>query len=60
MKLALFRHLASCRLVEINRHSRGAYWFHHQGDLMMEAVSISETLFFILAAVRNANLTEWL
>jgi hypothetical protein len=42
--MTLFWYVAPCSLEEIDRHFRGAYCLHHQGELlMMEAVSTSET-----------------
>jgi hypothetical protein len=39
MKMTAFWDIAPCSLVEVDRHFRGAYCLHHQGDLMIEAVS---------------------
>jgi hypothetical protein len=46
--MAVFCNVTPCRLVDINRRYRGAFFIHHQGDfnhivLMMEAVIASET-----------------
>jgi hypothetical protein len=35
--------VAPCILPETDERFKGAYYLHHQGDLMTEAVSISET-----------------
>jgi hypothetical protein len=43
MKMTFFWDIALCGLVEDERRFRGAYCPHHQGALMMEAVSTSET-----------------
>jgi hypothetical protein len=47
MKMAAFWVVVLCSLVEIYRHFRGAFCFHHEGDqgeitLMMEAAATSE------------------
>jgi hypothetical protein len=44
MKMAVFWVIALCHLVDVYQHFRGASCLHHQGTLMMEAASISETL----------------
>jgi hypothetical protein len=50
----------SCSFIETDQCFRDSYCLHHQGELMMEAVSISETLvifhktfFFILTGMRT-------
>jgi hypothetical protein len=42
MKMTVFWNVAPCSLVEIDRRFRGAYYLHHQGALIMEAVNTSE------------------
>jgi hypothetical protein len=32
MKMTVFWDVASCRLVDTDQRSRGAYCLHHQGD----------------------------
>jgi hypothetical protein len=43
MKMAVFWVVAPCSLVEVYQHFRGPCCLHHQGALMMEAASTSET-----------------
>jgi hypothetical protein len=43
MKMSIFRDVALCSMVETDRRFRGAYCLHHQGALVMEALSTSET-----------------
>jgi hypothetical protein len=33
MKMGIFLDVAPCSLVDTNRRFRGAYCFHHQGDM---------------------------
>jgi uncharacterized protein (DUF305 family) len=42
LKITIFWDAAPCSLVKIDLRFRGAYCHHHQGALMMEAVSTSE------------------
>jgi hypothetical protein len=35
--------IVPCSSVEVDRRFRGAYYIHHQDDLLMEAVCASET-----------------
>lgn len=49
MKMAVFRVVATCKLVEVYRRFRGFFCLHHQADIvlmdpqMMQAASTSET-----------------
>jgi hypothetical protein len=57
MKMAVFRVVAPCRLVEFYRRFRGACYLHHQGDvaLMVEAESTSETSVNFSQTTRRNN-----
>jgi hypothetical protein len=58
--MAVFWDVAPCSLAEIDRRFRGAYCLHHQ-DLIMEAVSTSETLIsFYETARRNIQEDRYL
>jgi hypothetical protein len=72
--MTIFWDVAPCSQVEVYRRFKGACCLHHEGFLIMEAGSISETLvtstrphgtttqktvIFILAAVRTWDLTLW-
>jgi hypothetical protein len=39
LKMAVFWDAALCSLIEINRHFRGAYCLHRQGDLRVRLPS---------------------
>jgi hypothetical protein len=41
--MAVFWVVAPCNLVDVYRRFRGTYCLHHQGDLMTEEASTSET-----------------
>jgi hypothetical protein len=43
LKMIVFYDVTACSLGEVYLRFRGDYWLHHQGDLMMEAVRMSET-----------------
>jgi hypothetical protein len=47
--------VAPCSLVETEQHFRGAYCLCHQGALIIEAVSISETYFDFYRTTRHNN-----
>jgi hypothetical protein len=53
MKMTAFCDMVSCSLVEVDRHVRGAYRLHHQGDEMMEAVRISESSVYFNETTRR-------
>jgi hypothetical protein len=44
MKISVFLVVALCSLVEVYHHFRSSCCLHHQGTLMMETASTSETL----------------
>jgi hypothetical protein len=44
MKMTVFWFVVPCSLVEIDGRLRDTHCLHHQGALMIEAVSTSETL----------------
>jgi hypothetical protein len=48
---------APCSLVEIEQRFTGAYWLHHQGALMTEVVSTSETSIYFYQ-IRRRNIAE--
>jgi hypothetical protein len=54
-RLALFRVVAPCSLVEIYQRFRGPCCLHHQGALMMEAARSSETLVNFYQTTRRYN-----
>jgi hypothetical protein len=41
-KVTVFRDVAPCSLLEIDRSFRGAYCLHHQGDESHESINTSE------------------
>jgi hypothetical protein len=46
LKMTAFRDIAPCRLTEVDRRFRGAYYLHNEGTLMVEAVHSSEMLVY--------------
>jgi hypothetical protein len=73
LKMAVFLVVAPCSLVDVYRRFRDAYCLHHQGDGRQQAslkrrwtstrlhgATIQKTVFFILAAVRTSNFTQFL
>jgi hypothetical protein len=55
MKMAVFLDVAPCSLVEIDRRFRGAYCLHHQGGLVVTAVSLSEMPVNLYQTARRIN-----
>jgi hypothetical protein len=59
MKVAVFRVVAPCSLVDVYRRLRGACYLHHQTFTRLHVATAQKTVIFILAVLRTSNLTMY-